>query len=281
MLTIISQNNYKLPPIPKDELVALPASILMNFHHYTNAFWAFANLSKLILYKQEIYKVIKEPYPWGLTFKLDDIYNQTEKLMNCINQKCSNLCLEEAIAQSFYEEVSSHKGKEKKNIFVPEKKHFNQTISDIQADLTQIQEKVKKYKQIFMATMLEVDAMDARTFKYFLMLLYTKMNYKVIPIKQKSMFYIAKDNEKFVVQGKLGKLTKSTISKYYDTSPQDCPLIIVNNENAMFEQSHVQIVGRTELQNYITENRKIIDYHYLNENFKNSVCEAIYHVLTI
>ena len=265
-----------LPPISKEELQFFPDKIISNFRLYTNAFWAFADISRLILYRDEILSFSSPP----IDVSLDELYRQLYCMMEKIEKNCETMCLEEAIAYSFRDEIERNKKQGRKNIFVPDKDFFKTTLQMIDDDLIRIREKAQTYKKLFMATIYDVDEMDGRTFKKFLMLLYARLGYSITPIKQKNMFYAEKNEERFILQGKIGKITQTTARKYYDSCPKDAPLILISNVDHS-DKSSVPIIGREELENYMLEVKGLLNYKYLNDDFKKSVCDAVYHTLTV
>lgn len=254
---------------------------LTNLKYYTNAFWQCKDIFILILFK-DIY--MKSPYYhdlYPLSISLSEVYKQIDKLIKGIAQNCETMYLEESIAQYIKHEIIEHPKDTNKNIFVPLLGSYNRTLEDIDRDIAQIQEKCQHYKDIYMASIYDVDKMDARTLKNFLMLLYARQGYEIIPIKQKNMFYIQKHQEKYIVQGKLGKITAANALKYYENSPKDAPLIIVTNIETLNIDTFVNIITRAELEKMISETKSLFDYRFLNDDFKNHVKEGIYHILTV
>lgn len=254
---------------------------LKHLKFYTNAYWQCKDIFVLKLFKG-IY--LKSPYYrdlYPLIISLGDIYTQIEKFFEGIEQNRKTMCLEEAIAQYIKNETIKYPKDYSKNIFVPSPASYQTVLQAIDHDVFQIQEKVQKYGEIFMASIYDIDKMDAHTFKNFLMLLYARKGYKIIPIKQKTMFYIQKGQEKFIVQGKTGKLTSANTLKYYESSPKDAPLIIVTNIENFKIDTFVNIITRLELEQMISETKSLLDYRYLDQDFIDHVKEGIYHSLTI
>lgn len=265
-----------------------PEEICLECHHslsnlksYTNAFWQCVNIFILMLFK-DVY--LKSPYYhdlYPLNISLGETYAQIGKFFDGIEQNCKTMCLEEAIAQYIKNEITKYTKDYKKNIFVPSLEFYHKILEDIDRDISQIQEKVQKYNRIFMASIYDVDKMDAKTFKNFLMLLYARKGYEIIPIKQKTMFYIQKGQEKFIIQGKTGKLTAANAQKYYESSPKDVPMIIVTNIENPNINTFVNIITRAELEQMIAQTKSLLDYQYLNKNFINLIKENIDHILTV
>ena len=258
---------------------------LKNLKNYTNAYWTYKDIVVLTLFKDVYlqYPDFIDLYP--LRISLRKVYKQIDQFFIGVKQNCQTLCLKEAIAQYIKNEITQHPYDTSKNIFVPHHDSFidsyDQVLADIERDISQIQEEAQKYREIFMASIYDVDKMDARTLKYFLMLLYARQGYKIIPIKQKNMFYAEKVHEKFIVQGKLGKLTEANALKYYESCPQDAPLIIVTNIDNANIDSFIKIVNRAELEQMISETKNLLDYRFFNEDFINTVKEGLYHSLTV
>ena len=274
----IEWENIKLSP----EAICLECHrSLANLKSYTNAFWQCENIFVLMLFR-DIY--LKSPYYhdiYPLKISLGNVYEQIGKFFEGIEQNSKTMCLEEAIAQYINNELIKHPKEYNKNIFVPSYEFYNNGLENISRDLTQIQEKCQRYKDTYMASIYDVDKMDARSLKYFLMLLYARQGYKIIPIKQKNMFYIQKGQEKYIVQGKIGKITAANALKYYETSPKDAPLLIVTNIENQNIDTFVNIITRAELEKMISETKSLLDYRFLNDDFTNHVKEGIYHSLTI